>query len=80
MLTRLRTILVTRNVTWQRVSPAPYVPGQNNDILSRKRGGAAADDESTSDRDGRGVIDELDDGLTHLNDLALTCGFDLNAV
>ena len=41
--------------------------------------GSIAHDESTSDRGGGGVVDELDDDLVHLNDLDLTCGFDLDA-
>ena len=38
-----------------------------------------ADDVSTSDRGGKGVVDELDAGLAHLNDLYLSWGFDLDA-
>jgi len=69
--------LITRNITWQRVSPEPPVPAQMNDSLSMEEGGSEANDGSTSDQGGRGVVDELDDGLARLNDLDLTWGFDL---
>ena len=71
--------LITRNITWQRVSPEPLVPAQMNDSLSMEEGGSEANDGSTSDQGGRGVVDELDDGLARLNDLDLTWGFDLDA-
>ena len=71
--------LITRNITWQRVSPVPPVPAQMNDSLSMEEGGSEANDGSTSDQGGRGVVDELDDGLARLNDLDLTWGFDLDA-
>lgn len=71
--------LITRNITWQRVSPEPPVPAQMNDSLSMEEGGSEANDGSTSDQGGRGVVDELDDGLARLNDLDLTWGFDLDA-
>ena len=48
----------------------------------RTEGGSIADDESTSDRGGGGVVDELvdklDDDLAHLNNLDVTWGFDLD--
>ena len=50
-----------------------------HDSLSTEEGGYEADDESTSDRSGGGAMDELDDDLAHLNDLDVTCGFDLDA-
>ena len=34
VLTRHRTVLLTRNITWQRVLPAPPLPAQTNDSLS----------------------------------------------
>ena len=71
--------LIARNITWQRVSPVPPVPAQMNDSLSMEEGGSEANDGSTSDQGGRGVVDELDDGLARLNDLDLTWGFDLDA-
>ena len=44
--------------------------------------GSIAHDESTSDRGGGGVVDELvdklDDDLAHLNNLDVTWGFDLD--
>ena len=64
--------LITRNITWQRVSPEPPVPAQMNDSLSIEEGGSEANDGSTSDQGGRGVVDELDEGLARLNDLDLT--------
>ena len=51
-----------------------------HDSLSTEEGGSEADDESTSDGGGVGVVDELDDGLAHLNDLDVTWEFDLDAV
>ena len=74
VLTRHRTVLITRNITWQRVSPEPPVPAQMNDSLSMEEGGSEANDGSTSDQGGRGVVDELDEGLACLNDLDLTWG------
>ena len=50
-----------------------------HDSLSTEEGGSEADDESTSDRGGGGVVDELDDGLARLNDLDMTWGFDMDA-
>jgi len=79
VLTRHRTVLITRNITWQRVSPAPPVPAQLSDSLSMEEGGSEADDASTSDQGGGGVVHELDKGLARLNDLDLTWGFDLDA-
>ena len=72
--------LSTRNITWPRVSPEPPVPAQMNDSLSMEEGESEANDGSTSDQGGRGVVDELDDGLVRLNDFDLTWGFDLDAV
>ena len=43
------------------------------------RGGVRADDVNTSDRDGGGVMDELDDGRAHLKDLDVTWACDLDA-
>ena len=34
--------LITRNITWQRVSPEPPVPAQMNDSLSMEEGGSEA--------------------------------------
>ena len=52
VLTTHPTVLLTRHITWQRVSPAPSVPAQMHDSLSKEEGGSEADDESTSDRGG----------------------------
>ena len=79
VLTKHRTLLMTRHVTWQRMSPAPPVPGQMHDSLSQQEGRSEADDESTSDRGEGGVIDEQDEGLDRLTDLDVTWGFDLHA-
>ena len=64
---------------WQRVSPAPPVPAQMHDSLCTEEGGSEADDESTPDRGGGRAVNELDDGLAHLNDVDVTWGFDLDA-
>ena len=81
--TKHRTVLITREITWQRVLPAPPVPAQTNDSLSTEERGSTADDESTSDGVGGGVVevvvDELEDDLAHLNNLDVTWGFDLDA-
>ena len=61
--------LITRNITWQRVSPVPPVPAQMNDYLSMEERGSEANDGSTSDQGGGGVVDELDDDLARLNDV-----------
>ena len=79
VLTKHRTLLITRHVTWQRVSPSPTVPAQMHDSLSQEEGGSEADDESTSDRGGGAVMDEQDEGLARLTDLDVTWGFDLHA-
>ena len=50
-----------------------------HDSLSTEDGRSEADDENTSDRGGGEVLDELNDGLAHLNDLDVTWGFDLDA-
>ena len=60
VLTKHRTLLITRHVTWQCVSPSPPVPAQMHDSLSQEEGRSEADDESTSDGDGGGVMDEQD--------------------
>ena len=72
-------MLITRNVTWQRVSPAPPAPAQANDCLSTEKAGSEADDLSTSDRGDGGLVGVLDVGLAHLNDLDVMWGFDLEA-
>ena len=74
-----RTVLITRNITWQRVSPAPPTPAEACDPLSTEKGRSEADDVSTSDRGGGGVMNKLDDGLSRLNDLDVTWGFDPDA-
>ena len=79
VLTTHRTVLITRHITWQRVSPTPPAPAPMHDSLSTEEGGPEADDENTSDRGGGGGVDELDDGLARLNDLDVTWGFDLDA-
>ena len=53
VLTTHRTVLITRHITWQRVSPAPPAPAQMHDSLSTEEGGSE-DDESKSDRGGGG--------------------------
>ena len=74
VLTRHSSVLITRSITWQRVSPEPHLPAQMNDSLSMEERGSEANDGSTSDQGGRGVVDELDEGLACLNDLDLTWG------
>ena len=49
-----------------------------HDSLSTEEG-PVADDESTSDRGGGGLVDEVDDDLAHLNDLDVTWGLDSDA-
>ena len=62
--------------------PAPPAPVQTNDSLSTEERGGIADDDSTSDRDVRGVVNELvdvlDDDLAHLNSLDVMRDFDLD--
>ena len=72
------TVLITRHITWQRVSPTPPAPAPMHDSLSTEEGGSEADDESMSYRGGGG-LDELDDGLARLDDLDVTWGVDLDA-
>ena len=74
-------MLITRKVTWLRVLPAPPVPAQAKNSRSTRAGGSEADDVvSTSDGGGGGgVVNELDDGPAHLNDLVLKWGIDLDA-
>ena len=72
VLTTHRTVLITRHITWQRVSPTPPVPAQMHDSPSTEEGGSETDDESTSDRRGEGVVDEPLDGLAYLHDLGVT--------
>ena len=79
VLTKHRTLLITRHVTWQSVSPAPPVPAQMHGSLCQAEGGSEADDESTSDRGVVGAVDERDDGLDRLNNLDVAWGFDLHA-
>ena len=79
VLTKHRVLLVTRHVTWQRVSPAPFVPAQMHDSLSQEAGGSESDDESTADRGGRGVMDEQDEVLNRLTDLDVTWRVGLHA-
>ena len=45
---------------------------QMNDQLSTEEGGSVADDETTSDQGGAGVVDELDDNLAHSRQLDVT--------
>ena len=78
MLTTHHTVLITRHITWQRVSPTPPAPAPMHDSLSTEEGGSEADDESMSYRGGGG-LDELDDGLARLDDLDVTWGVDLDA-
>ena len=59
VLNRHGTVLITRNITWQRVSLAPPAPAQMHDSLPTEEGGSEADDESTSGRGGGRVVDEL---------------------
>ena len=72
VLTTHGTVLITRHITWQRVSPTPPVPAQMHDSPSTEEGGSETDDESTSDRRGEGVVDEPLDGLAYLHDLGVT--------
>ena len=71
-LTKHRTLLIARHITWQRVPPAPPVPAQKHDSLSQKEGGSEADDEGTSNRSVGGVLDEQDEDLDRLTDLDVT--------
>ena len=79
VLTKHRTLLITRHVTWQRVSLARPVPAQAHDSLSQEEEGSETDDESMPDRGVGGVMDEQDGGLDRLTDLDVTWGFDLRA-
>ena len=54
VLIKHRTLLITRHVTWQRVSPSPPVPAQMHDSLFQEEGGFEAHDESTSGGGGGG--------------------------
>ena len=63
VLTKHRTLIITRHVTWQRVSPAPPVPAQMHDSLSQEEEGSKTDNESTSSRGGGGVMAEQDEGF-----------------
>ena len=44
VLTKHRTLIIMRNVAWQRVSPASPVPAQMHDSLSQEAGEYEADD------------------------------------
>ena len=79
VLTKHRTLRITRHVTWQRVSPSPPIPAQMHDSLSQEDGGFQAGDENTSDGGKGGVMDEQDKGLARLTDLDVTWRFDLHA-
>ena len=79
VLTKYRTLRITRNVTWQRVSPSPPVPAPMHDSLSQEEGGSEADDESMSDGGGGGVMDDKEEDLARLTDLDVTWGFDQHA-
>ena len=79
VMAKHRTLLITRHVTWQRVSPSPPVPAQMHDSLSQEGRGSEADDESTSDGGGGRVTDEKDEDLAHLTDLDVMWVFDLHA-
>lgn len=61
------------------MSPVSPERAQTNDSLSTEERGSVADDESTPNRGGGGVVDELDDGLPSSNDLDVTWGFPLDA-
>ena len=50
-----------------------------HDALSQEEEGSETDDESTSDRDRVGIMDEQDEGLDRLTELDVTWGFDLHA-
>ena len=71
VLTKHRTLLITRHVTRQRVSPLPPVPAQMHDSLSQEEEGSEVDDENASDR-GAGGVDEQDEGLARLTDVDVT--------
>ena len=47
-----------------------------HDSLSTEEGGSEADDQSMSVRGGARVVDELDGGLVHVNDLDVAWGPD----
>ena len=49
-------------------------------FLSTEDGGFEADDDSTSDPGGGGVVDELNDGVAPLNDVDVTWWLDLDTV
>ena len=66
-------MLITHNLTWKRVSPERPVPAQMNVSVSAEERGVIGSDKSTSHRSYRGLVDKLNDGLTHLIGLA-TCG------
>ena len=79
VLTKHRTLIITRHVTWQRVSSSPPVPAQMHDPLSQEKRGSEADDESRSDGGAGGVMDKQDEGVARLTDLDVTWTFDLHA-
>ena len=44
MLTEHRSLLITRNITWQPVSPSPPLPAKMHDSLSQEKAGSKGDD------------------------------------
>ena len=48
------TLHIARHVTWQRVSPASFVPAHMRAPCLMKKGGVEADDEGTSSQGSRG--------------------------
>lgn len=62
------------------ITPARLASSQIHASLSTEEDeGLEADAENTSDRGGGEVVDELHDGLAHMNNLNLTWGFELDA-
>ena len=55
------------------------MPVQTNDWLSTEEGKSIADDATTVDRGGGGLVDELDDDLAHMYDLDVTWGSNMDA-
>ena len=78
VLTSHRAVLITRYITWKRVTPV--LPGaRTNEPLFTPDGVSIRDGESTSSRGGGVLVDEPDDDLAHLNDVGVMWGFDLDA-
>ena len=72
VLNKHRTLLITRHVSWQRVSLATPVPAQVHDSPFQEKEEPEADDESTSSLGGGEVMNVQDETLDRLTDLDVT--------